>query len=157
MLKIKMLWHNLVLHPLAGMLWFVGLTRAGDWVHGGSPPTEPAPPRNRVEAIIHGPNGWYWAERLLSTEHPANIGAIRCVGGKIEPGEQPREALIRELLEEYSLVVDPTRLVLAGVSAGPRGNIWRYEVGDLCIKEARKSTEGTEELVLVVGVPKAWS
>ncbi|UFU04770.1 NUDIX hydrolase [Ruania halotolerans] len=33
------------------------------------------------------------------------------IGGGIEPGETPREAAVRELTEETSLVVDPDRLV----------------------------------------------
>jgi hypothetical protein len=25
--------HNLVVHPVAGVLWFLGFDRAGDWLH----------------------------------------------------------------------------------------------------------------------------
>ena len=28
-----MLIHNVIIHPIAGVLWFVGLTRTGDWLH----------------------------------------------------------------------------------------------------------------------------
>jgi hypothetical protein len=26
--------HNVILHPLAGLLWFIGLERFPDWLHG---------------------------------------------------------------------------------------------------------------------------
>lgn len=32
-LDLGWLFHNVVVHPVAGVLWFVGLTAAGDWVH----------------------------------------------------------------------------------------------------------------------------
>ena len=31
--KLRNLRHNLIAHPLAGVLWALGLERAGDWVH----------------------------------------------------------------------------------------------------------------------------
>ncbi len=33
MQTLKNLRHNLIAHPVAGVLWALGLTRSGDWVH----------------------------------------------------------------------------------------------------------------------------
>jgi len=33
MIRARLLLHNLVAHPIAGVLWAVGLERAGDAVH----------------------------------------------------------------------------------------------------------------------------
>lgn len=33
MRKLRLLIHNLVAHPIAGVLWFLCLEKAGDWVH----------------------------------------------------------------------------------------------------------------------------
>lgn len=32
-ITIRNLRHNLVAHPIAGVLWALGFTAAGDWVH----------------------------------------------------------------------------------------------------------------------------
>lgn len=34
MQRLKFLAHNLLAHPLAGVLWFVGFDRAAERVHG---------------------------------------------------------------------------------------------------------------------------
>lgn len=31
--KLKNLRHNLIVHPVAGLLWCFGLKRWGDWLH----------------------------------------------------------------------------------------------------------------------------
>jgi hypothetical protein len=31
--NLRFLVHNLVAHPLAGLAWFVGAERLGDWIH----------------------------------------------------------------------------------------------------------------------------
>lgn len=31
--SIRWLLHNTITHPICGCLWFVGLYRAGDWLH----------------------------------------------------------------------------------------------------------------------------
>lgn len=36
--RLRTAYHNCVLHPLAGLLWFLGLQAAGDWVHGEPKP-----------------------------------------------------------------------------------------------------------------------
>jgi 8-oxo-dGTP diphosphatase len=51
----------------------------------------------------------------------AGLGIDRLVGpgGKLEPGESPREAAVREVAEEVGLVVDPRDLVPIGEIAYP--------------------------------------
>lgn len=48
-------------------------------------------------------------------------------GGAMEPGEEPAQTVIREVLEETGLVVHPVRLV--GVYSGPE-NVITYPNGD---------------------------
>ncbi|MBF8781458.1 NUDIX hydrolase [Pseudomonas fulva] len=43
-------------------------------------------------------------------------------GGKIDPGESPRDALARELHEELGLRIDPTRAVYLGSFSAPAAN-----------------------------------
>jgi hypothetical protein len=33
MRKLRLLRHHLIAHPVAGLCWFVGLEKWGDWVH----------------------------------------------------------------------------------------------------------------------------
>jgi hypothetical protein len=33
MRKLRLLRHNLIAHPIAGLLWLFNLERLGDWVH----------------------------------------------------------------------------------------------------------------------------
>jgi hypothetical protein len=37
MQRLKNAWHNIVIHPVAGVLWLFGFETWGDWVHGGFP------------------------------------------------------------------------------------------------------------------------
>lgn len=48
-------------------------------------------------------------EELLLIEKLRGLGEglVNAPGGKVEPGERPREAAVREVHEEVSLTVDP--------------------------------------------------
>jgi len=48
-------------------------------------------------------------------------------GGATDPGEQPADAIVREVLEETGLIVEPTRIL--GVYADEPA---RYANGDVC-------------------------
>jgi len=37
--KLRILVHNCIAHPLAGLLWVAGMEDAADWVHGFCAPT----------------------------------------------------------------------------------------------------------------------
>ncbi len=73
-----------------------------------------------VAAVILDENN----ELLLQEKHkePWSLPA-----GMIEPGESPREAVIREVLEETGLLVEPVKLL--GVFGG-RGFAYTYPNGD---------------------------
>jgi 8-oxo-dGTP pyrophosphatase MutT (NUDIX family) len=64
----------------------------------------------RIEALLQTSPGEYVCEKLADPRYPQNIGKIRCPGGRQEHGESPSQTLIRELHEEYGLVISQSQI-----------------------------------------------
>jgi 8-oxo-dGTP diphosphatase len=75
-----------------------------------------------VSAMIFDQHGRVLLQRRSDT------GDWATVGGAIDPGEEPADALVREILEETGIVVEPLRII--GVYATP---VITYPNGDRCI------------------------
>ncbi len=73
-------------------------------------------------ALLLGPNGHTLLIRKRGTQ------AFMQPGGKIDPGEQPLQALARELLEELGLRIDPAQARYLGVFSAPAANEPGFEV-----------------------------
>ncbi|WP_306327147.1 (deoxy)nucleoside triphosphate pyrophosphohydrolase [Streptomyces venezuelae] len=70
--------------------------------------TEPAAPHEPVVVVVAG--ALYDRGRLLAARRSAPVelaGRWELPGGKLEPGESPEEALVRELREELGVEVEP--------------------------------------------------
>jgi 8-oxo-dGTP pyrophosphatase MutT (NUDIX family) len=80
--------------------------------------TDPAaPPVIRVSAaLVTDPDGRHLLVRKRGTT------AFMQAGGKIEPGEDPRAAVVREIGEELAVVVDPARVRDLGRRDAPAAN-----------------------------------
>ncbi len=64
------------------------------------------------------------AGRVLVAQRPEgkeHAGLWEFPGGKIEPGESPESALVRELAEELGIAVDPASLSPLTFGSEPRG------------------------------------
>ena len=60
---------------------------------------------------------------LIQRGHDPEAGRWSLPGGRIEPGETDAEALVREMLEETGLTVEPGPLVGAVERPGPAGTV----------------------------------
>jgi len=68
-----------------------------------------APTIRVAAAVVVGPDGRW----LLVRKH--GTAAFMQPGGKMEPGEHPRDAVVREVAEELSVEVDPASVRDLGV------------------------------------------
>lgn len=87
---------------------------------------------------------------LIRKRRPAwQAGKLNGVGGKIELGETPLEALVREVREEAALdtAADPWRYF--GLMAGPDFEVHCYEIRTERISEFQALTDESLELVPV--------
>ncbi|MBA2390072.1 MAG: NUDIX domain-containing protein [Geodermatophilaceae bacterium] len=66
---------------------------------------------------------------LIRRGRPPDVGCWSLPGGRIEPGETPRQAVIREVAEETGLIVVPDRLVGRVERDGPGGVV--YVIDDI--------------------------
>lgn len=88
----------------------MGLSRC--WVADPNPPSPlPPPPRIRVLslALIQRPSDGRWLA-MYGTDPIKGEEFYRPAGGGVEFGESSRDAVRREMLEEFSAVVEPVRL-----------------------------------------------
>lgn len=112
--------------------------------------------RDRVELVMRLNDGRYLGEILSDPRWPASIGKIRCPGGKIEPGETPCEALLRELQEEYSISITSAELNLLSELNGPRGRVVRYETAAPDHWIGLVAEGANETLVVIDYPPQTW-
>lgn len=99
--RLRTAYHNCVLHPIAGLLWFAGLQAAGDWVHG-----EPKPRWWAVELSPDGP-------QLVPYYTTANaVDRLQAVAGR------PAVAYVHAA-DEATAYRSALRLVLAHLANTP--------------------------------------
>lgn len=100
--------------------------------------------RSSVEILLRREDGKY----LTVTNR--RWGGFSCPGGKIDPGEHPEDAMMREFKEETGLDVVAFRQVFGGVhfampkDPGPPWFCLAYEVQIPDDQEPRQVEEGTE-------------
>lgn len=66
-------------------------------------------------ALADGEGRWLMHRR---PDHKQHGGLWEFPGGKVEPGESPRQALVREMVEEASLLLEECSLQEAGFAVG---------------------------------------
>jgi 8-oxo-dGTP diphosphatase len=64
---------------------------------------------------------------LIRRGHAPSRGRWSLPGGRVEPGETAREALVREMAEETGLVVEVGELVGEVLRPGPNGVTYRIQ------------------------------
>lgn len=69
-------------------------------------------------ALIASDGGVMLARRRATANHG---GLWEFPGGKIEPGESPEAALVREAREELAITLDPAGLTPIGFASSPHG------------------------------------
>lgn len=57
---------------------------------------------------------------------PSQAGKLNGVGGKLEPGEQPIDAMVREFSEEAGVDTVPTDWTHFAVMKSPKWEVWFY-------------------------------
>lgn len=114
--------------------------------------------RDRVEVLLPMPNGAGVIGELLSDpQWPDSIGKVRLIGGKIERGELPEEAAVRELMEEYGLEIQVDDLQPVQTYDGPRGQVVRLSYSKAQLDWlGRVDDTGTGRLVVSPTVPQPW-
>jgi 8-oxo-dGTP diphosphatase len=80
----------------------------------------PTPTQNAVIVILESPGYWLMLER----NHPPNKDLYTPVGGKIEDGESPRVAAIREVQEEAGVQLEDVRYCGILVDSSPIDYNW---------------------------------
>ncbi len=93
---------------------------------------------------------------LIKKDHPAwQAGRLNGVGGKVEDGERPSEAMSRELLEEAGVYVAPDSWKHFATLSGLFGDVRCFHVtNQLAYDEAKTRT--SEEIVRVA-IEELWS
>ena len=69
-------------------------------------------------------------------------GKLNGVGGSIEPGETPAEAMVREFSEETGLVTEPSYWAHFATVTTPVSKVWFF-AADLDIEHAKTTTAET--------------
>ena len=93
---------------------------------------------------------------LIHRRHPPNAGLWNGIGGKLQPGEDPFAACIREVREETGFAINaPVLRALLVVSVKSTGDLWTIFVfaADAPAGEPVESDEGALQWVPVDQLP----
>jgi 8-oxo-dGTP diphosphatase len=91
---------------------------------------------------------------LIRRGHAPSRGRWSLPGGRVEPGETAREALVREVAEETGLVVEVGELVGEVVRSGP--NELTYRIQDFRVTLAGNAVMGTAPVAGDDAMDVAW-